>query len=143
MFADRLEDGQEMGDTEEVADGFAHVGDFKRAAYRFGVDVESNQRAEAAAIHVGEMLEIEDDSLGAGQQLADLDVELLVDSRDQAAGTVDHDEVIVALNGECEVVRALIGHFGWNLPLTVTVWDSRRAIVTYCDAERKRCFTLK
>jgi hypothetical protein len=54
---------------------------------------------------------------------------------------VDHDEVIVALNGECEVVRALIGHFGWNLPLTV--WDSRRAIVTYCDAERKRRFTLK
>jgi hypothetical protein len=53
---------------------------------------------------------------------------------------VDHDEVIVALNGECEVVRALIGHFGWNLPLTVTVWDSRRAIVTYCDAERKRRF---
>jgi hypothetical protein len=49
---------------------------------------------------------------------------------------VDHDEVIVALNGEGEVVRALIGHFGWNLPLTV--WDLRRAIVTYCGAERKR-----
>ena len=66
LFADGLEDGQEMGDAEEVADGFAHVGDFKRAAYRFGVDVESNQRAEAAAIHVCEMLEVENDSLGPG-----------------------------------------------------------------------------
>ena len=136
MFADGLEDGQEMGDTEEVADGFAHIGDFKRAACRFGVDVESNQRAEAAAIHVREMLEVENDSLGARKQLADLDVELLVDSGDQAARAVDHDEVIVAFNGEGEVVRALIGHFDWNLPLTV--WDFRRAIVTYCGAERKR-----
>jgi len=141
MFADGLEDGQEMGDTEEVADGFAHVGDFKRAASRFGVDVEPNQRAEAAAIHVCEMLEVENDSLGAGKQLADLDVELLVDSGDQAARAVDHDEVIVAFYGECEVVRALIGHFGCDLPLAVR--DFRRAIVTYCGAERKSCFTLK
>ena len=114
MFADRLEDGQEMGDAEEVADGFPHIGDFKRAACRFSVDVESNQRAEAAAIHVCEVLEVKNDSLGAGQQLADLDVELLVDSGDQTARAVDHDQVIVvvAFNGEAEVGRVLIGHFG-------------------------------
>ncbi len=66
MFADGLKDGQEMGDAEEIADGFAHIGDFEDAACRFGVDVKPNQRAQAAAIHVREMLEVENDSLGAG-----------------------------------------------------------------------------
>lgn len=74
-----------MGNTKEAADGFAHVGDFKRATSRLGVDVESNEAAEAAAIHVREMLEVEHDSLGTGEQFAHFFVELLVDSGDQAA----------------------------------------------------------
>ncbi len=106
-----------MGHPKQVADGFAHIGDLQRAARRFSVDIESNQRTQAAAIHVREMLEVENDSLRSWQQLADLDIKLLVDSRDQTARAVHHDQVIVALNGEAEVGRALIRH-SRNLPLT-------------------------
>jgi len=56
-----------MRDAEQVADRWAHVVDTQFAAGGFGVDVETHKRAEAAAVHVRELLEVEDDVRWTGQ----------------------------------------------------------------------------
>jgi hypothetical protein len=78
MLADGLEDGKKMGDAEQVADGWAHVVDLQFAAGGFGVYVQADQRAEATAIHVGDVLKVKDDASGTGQQLANLGIEQMI-----------------------------------------------------------------
>lgn len=137
MLADGFKDGQKMGDAKQVTDRLAHVGDFQHATGRLGVDIETNQSAESGAIHVCEVEEVEHDVFGAGDELANLDVKMVVQTRHQAACAAHYGGFPVAVNGEGEAVCwGLVGHLGRNLPLTV--WDLCRAIVTHRGAERKR-----
>ena len=99
-----------MGDAKQVADRWAHVVDLQFAAGGFGVDVQAHQRAEATAIHVGDVLKVKDDASGSGQQLADLGIEQMIQAGNQASVAVDHDAVLVALNREGETGYGLAGH---------------------------------
>jgi len=75
MFADGLKSGKKVGDAEQIADRWAHVVDFEFAARGFGVDIRTDQRAEAAAIHMRDVLKIKNDASWTGQQLSNFGVE--------------------------------------------------------------------
>lgn len=75
MFADGLKSGKEMSDAEQVADRRAHVVDLEFAAGGFGVHIRTDERAEAAAIHMRDVLKIKNDASWTGQQLPNLGVE--------------------------------------------------------------------
>jgi len=99
-----------VGDAEQVADGWAHVLDLQFAARGFGVYVQADQRSEATAIHVGDVLEVKHDAGGSGQQLANLGVEQMIQAGNQASVARNHDAIFVPLNREGETGRRLAGH---------------------------------
>ena len=72
--------------------------------------VEADQRAEATAIHVGDVLKVKNDASWTGQQLANFGVEQMIQAGNQASVTMDNDAVLVALNGEGEAGSGLAGH---------------------------------
>lgn len=69
-LADNDEDIEEVGDAEEVANLATKVGEFETAAGGFGRDIEADEGADAHAVGVLEIGQIEDDTLMAGQQRA-------------------------------------------------------------------------
>jgi len=64
VFADDGEYRQEIGKAEKVANLFAKMHQFQVAANRAGRHVQTNQRAEARAVHVGKLFKVQHDSLG-------------------------------------------------------------------------------
>lgn len=85
MFADLGEDIQETGDAEEFADAFAEVDELEGAAGGPGRGVEADESAEAHAVHVGHVAEVEDELFDFGEELLDRVVELIGDAGDQPA----------------------------------------------------------
>jgi hypothetical protein len=71
VLADDGESWKQVGHDEEVSDFFADVAEFEFAAVFAGGDVEANECAEAHAVHVGEVCEVEDKALVGGKQLGD------------------------------------------------------------------------
>ncbi len=63
VFAGDGEGWEEVGHDEKLADLFAEVAEFEGAALGFGGCVEANEGAQAHAVHVSEVGEIEDDAL--------------------------------------------------------------------------------
>lgn len=93
MFADDGEDGEEVGEGEEFFDSFAEVDEVELAARGFGRGVEADEGAQAHAVHIGEVAEIEDDTFGAGDEWADAGGEDVGDAVDQCPVAADDDEV--------------------------------------------------
>lgn len=85
MFADDDEDRQEIGHPEKLPDLSAEIDQYKFAACRAGGDVEANQCAEAHAVHVGKVGQVERDSFVIREQLPDLGIENVLDTRYQPA----------------------------------------------------------
>jgi hypothetical protein len=104
-----------MGNTKKLPDRLPHVNEFQNTACRFGGNVKPNQRAQAGAVHVGQIRQIEHNSFPARNELADLAVEAIVYSCHQPATTVDDDETAASLNSERQTGWGCgIGHR--NLP---------------------------
>jgi hypothetical protein len=87
VFADDGEGWKEVGHDEEVSNFFADVAEFEFAAVFAGGDVEADECAEAHAVHVGEVCEVEDKALVGGKQLGDGSVKELGGTRQQFAVT--------------------------------------------------------
>ena len=112
MLADDGEDAEEVGDAEELADALAEVVELKGAAGGLGGDDQAHEGAEAHTVDVGEVGEVEDDSLVVCHQLADAGVEVAADFGDEAAVAVDESGVGLALDIEREdAVGCRIGHW--------------------------------
>lgn len=93
VLANNGECRQEVGESQEVTNLFADIDELEGAACRFGGDVEADERAETHAVHAGEVGQVEDDSFRAGDELADVGVEIVADSGDQFAVAFHYDGV--------------------------------------------------
>jgi hypothetical protein len=93
MFADDGEGRQEMRSSEKHSNLFANVHKLQAAACGSSRDVEANQRADAHAIHAGEVGQVEHDAFGIGEQLFDLVIENIVRIRHQPAMASHNDGV--------------------------------------------------
>jgi hypothetical protein len=96
MFADDGKGGQEMGSSEKHSNLFANIHKFQAAACGSRRDVEANQRADAHAVHAGEVGEVEHDAFGIREQLFDLGIENIVRIRHQPAMASHNDGVASA-----------------------------------------------
>ena len=74
-----------MRDTEEVDEALAEVDELKAAAARPARDVEADQRAEAHAIGVGEVGEVQDDAPALWDERADAGVQDVAGFNDESA----------------------------------------------------------
>src|ERR1700733_6046563 len=91
----------------------AEMHQFQAATCRFGRDVELNQGAEAHAVRMLQVGEVEDEPLRAGNELADLRGEELGDAGNELAVAVNGHHVVGALNVERDTGRRYrIGHAG-------------------------------
>lgn len=88
-FASDGEGGEEVGEDEEVADFLAEVAEFEGGSAVFGGDVDADERAEAHGVHVGEVGEVEDDTLVVGEQVGDGNMEEIGVAGDQFAVAAD------------------------------------------------------
>ena len=71
VFADDGEDREEAGEAEQVANLFAEVDEFEAAACGLGRDIKADESADAHAVGVLDIGEIEDDAFGGGNQVDD------------------------------------------------------------------------
>jgi hypothetical protein len=100
LLADVAEDGEEIGHDEEVADGGAEVAELEGASPGFGGGVETDERAEAHGVHLGEVAEVEDDVLVGGDEVRDRGVEEVGVAVDEAAVAVDDGGGTVVFDGD-------------------------------------------
>ena len=114
-FADGGEDRQQVGHNQELAYFFAEVVEFESASLASGADVQPDENAEAHAVHLVELGEVEDDALVVGHELGDRDVEEVGGFREQLAMAEDDDSVALVFDGECEEGR------GWAAGHKVSV----------------------
>lgn len=89
VFAHFAEDGEQVGDAEELADARGEIDELQFAAGGFGGDVEARDRADAHRVHVGEISEVEDDVLVVGDEALDVVGEYVGDAGDELAAAVD------------------------------------------------------
>ena len=73
-----------------------------RAACRPRGNVQPNQRAQARAVHVGQIGQVQQDSSGAWNQLADLEVKEIIHTRHQPATASHFGAVIGPVNGKSQ-----------------------------------------
>jgi hypothetical protein len=71
-----FEEGEEVGHAEEGARGLVEVDEFEFAAAGAAGDVEGGERAEAAGVHMVDLLHVDDDAFFGGEQVADFVAEL-------------------------------------------------------------------
>lgn len=115
VVADDLEDGYKMRYAQKLPNRLPNVEELQSATRRFCGNVQPNQRAQARAVHVGEIREVQHDSFGARNQLADLQVEAVAHARHQAASASHCDAVAGPVN--CDGQGACGGLFRHpNLP---------------------------
>ena len=113
VLSDDGEDGQEIGEDEEVADLFAEVAKLQRAALVAGGDGEADKGAETHRVHLGEAVEIEDDALVAGEEIGDGLVEEVGGGREKLAAAEGDEGGGVVLEGEGEERGGGFG-LGWH-----------------------------
>jgi len=85
MFAADPEDRQEIGHSKKLPDPFTQIDEFQIASGCPGRNVETNHGAEAHAIHVGEIRQVQYDALGVRNQLHDPYIEKISYSSHQFA----------------------------------------------------------
>src|ERR1700739_1680049 len=91
-----------MGHTQKLPDRLSDVEELQRAACRFCGNVQPNERAQARAVHVGQIREVQYDSFGTRNQLAHLKVEAVAYSRHQPPGAPHGDAVAGPVNCKCK-----------------------------------------
>lgn len=77
VFPGEGEDGEQVGEDEEVADFLVEAAELDRGTATFRVNVKADDGAESHGVHVGEVGEVEDDMLVVGQERGDGSVELI------------------------------------------------------------------
>lgn len=103
-FSDDCEDVEKVGDAEEVLELLAELHELEAAASGLGGDVEADEGAEAHAVRMLNVGELDDDALARGDERADGGVEDVGGSGDEAAVADDEDDsvgVVLDLSGEC------------------------------------------
>ena len=98
VFADDLQDRKKIGDAENLANAPADVGEFEFAFGGACRHIETDERAEAAAVYVSEFLEIEDDLFAFGKERADFAVEKISSAGYEFAVAVHDSDVGRSLN---------------------------------------------
>jgi len=89
VFAGEGEDGEQVGEDEEVADLLVEAAELDRGTATFRVNVKADDGAESHGVHVGEVGEVEDDALVSGKELGDRKVEEIGVTGQQFAVTAD------------------------------------------------------
>jgi hypothetical protein len=102
-----LEDGEQVSYAKEVADGRAHVDELKDAIGFAGGYVESDESAEAGAVHAGEAGEIENDVLLVRKNSLYVRFEERGALSDQCAAAEEREDVLISLG--------LYGQLHWAL----------------------------
>jgi hypothetical protein len=111
VFADDGEDGQEIGEAKEFADSLAHVEELHLASCGAGRGVETDEGAQAHAVHAGDAGEIEHDSFAARDDGANLGVEDVGQLGDQLSVAMDGDHFVGTFKFEGEAGRSwFVGH---------------------------------
>jgi hypothetical protein len=101
VVADDLEYGYKMGHTQKLPNRLPNVEELQRAACRFCGNVQADQRAQARAVHVSQIREVQHDSFRARNQPADFQVEAVAHARHQAAGASHCDAVTGSVHCNC------------------------------------------
>lgn len=111
VLADHGEAAQEVGEAEELLDTGADLVKVDATAGGFAGDDEADQGAEAHAVHIGDVAEVEHDALVLGHELAHAGVEVAADFRDQTTMEVDEGGSVFMFDFKGEdAVRLRLGH---------------------------------
>lgn len=100
IAAGGFEDGEEMGEAEKFADGGAHVDELNFDASFVGGDIETDERAEAGAIHTGETGEIESDVFFMRKHFLDVRFEKRCAFGDQRAAAIKGERVMLLFGAD-------------------------------------------
>jgi hypothetical protein len=100
-----------MGEAEEVANLLAEVDELEAGSGGFGGDVEANEGAEAHAVGVADVGEVEDDALVVRNEGANAVEENIGDAGDELAVAADDDVAgaVLDLDGK-DGGRGGVGH---------------------------------
>jgi hypothetical protein len=93
ILADDREDIEEMGEAEKIANLLAQVSELEAGSGGFGSNIEANESAEAGAVGVPEIGEIEDDAFVIRNERANAVEEDIGDARDQLSVAAHNDAV--------------------------------------------------
>ena len=94
-----------MGDAEKVADGRAHVDELEFAIRFAGGDIETDEHAEAGAVHAGEIGEVENDALFAREQFLYMRFEQGRAFGDERTAAMQGEDVLLLMSAERQLER--------------------------------------
>jgi hypothetical protein len=97
VFGAGFEDGEKVGDAEEVADGRADVDELEFDIRFAGGDVKANEDSEAGAVHAGEFGEVEDDALFAREHFLHVRFEKRGRFGDERAAAMKYEDILLAI----------------------------------------------
>jgi hypothetical protein len=100
-----FENGENVGEAEEIADARAEVVELEFAFCGFRGDVEADERAEAGAVHIAEVGEVEDNAAFLREQGLYFGLEFRRSFHGQAAGAADDCGVFPGVGVEIELAR--------------------------------------
>jgi hypothetical protein len=115
MFPNDGKYRQKISCPKQLPNLFAKIDEFETAARRSAGNVEANQGAEARTVDPDKIGQVQYDSLGFRDQLADLGIENIVHARHQPAVALHHNGV--ACTSDFKRERA--GCFIWHSRLTL------------------------
>src|SRR3984957_8264516 len=110
MFPNNGKYRQKISRPQELPNLFAQIDEFETAARRPAGNVEPNQGAESHAVDPDEIGQVQYDSLGFRDQLADLSVENIVHARHQPAVALDDNSVAGTSDFKCERTGCFVRH---------------------------------
>jgi hypothetical protein len=94
MFTDDCEYGQEIRQAKEFPDALANVEKLQLAARSLGRSIESDEGAEAHAVHASDIRQVQHDSFGGWDHWTDPGVEAVGHLRDYLS-VAPHDRHVV------------------------------------------------
>jgi DNA-binding MarR family transcriptional regulator len=110
MFPDDGKYRQKISRPKELPNLFAQIDEFETAPRRPAGNVEANQGAEPHTVDPDEIGQVQYDSLGFRDQLADLRVENIVHTRHQLAVALDDNSVAGTSDFKCERTGCFVRH---------------------------------
>jgi hypothetical protein len=110
MFPNNGKYRQKISRTKELPNLFAKIDEFKTAPRRSARNIEANQGAEAHTVDPLEFGQVQYDSLGFRDELADLGVENIVHARHQPAIALHDNRVAGTSDFKRERTGCFIGH---------------------------------
>jgi hypothetical protein len=110
MFPNNGKYRQKISRTKELPNLFAKIDEFQTAPRRSAGNVEANQGAEPHTVDPDEVGQVQYDSFGFGNELADLGVENIVHARHQPPVALDDNSVARTSDFKRERTGCFIGH---------------------------------